>query len=123
MDEKQLAQFDRQNYLSLETRRKNGQAVDTPVWFVRDGSRLLINTQAGSGKVKRVRNFPDVRIMPCTVRGEARGEWLPARARLGAAEDAAAADRLLSRKYGLQKSLFQLLGKLTQARYDVIIIE
>ncbi|HAE59309.1 MAG TPA: PPOX class F420-dependent oxidoreductase, partial [Anaerolineae bacterium] len=47
--------FQNQQYLSIETFRKNGQGVKTPVWFVQDGEVLYIWTQTDSGKAKRVR--------------------------------------------------------------------
>jgi len=44
-----------QQYLNLETFRKNGMGVKTPVWFVQEGDTFFIRTMASSGKVKRVR--------------------------------------------------------------------
>ncbi len=32
--------FDHQQYLNLETFRKNGAGVKTPVWFVEDGGTI-----------------------------------------------------------------------------------
>jgi len=51
-----LTPFANQQYLNLETCRKNGQAVRTPVWFVQDGDVLNLYSLAGAEKVKRVRN-------------------------------------------------------------------
>jgi len=48
--------FTSQQYLNLETFRKNGAAVKTPVWFVQDGDAIFVRTLANSGKVKRIRN-------------------------------------------------------------------
>ena len=48
--------FTSQQYLNLETFRKNGAAVKTPVWFVQDGDATFVRTLANSGKVKRIRN-------------------------------------------------------------------
>ncbi len=49
--------FDHQSYLNLETFRKNGSGVKTPVWFVEDCGVLYLRTDAASGKVKRIRNY------------------------------------------------------------------
>ncbi len=46
--------FDHQSYLNLETFRKNGSGVKTPVWFVEDGGLLFVRTDASSGKVDRL---------------------------------------------------------------------
>ena len=59
----------RSRYVSLTTYRKNGTPVATPVWHVPHGAELWIVTEANSGKVKRIRNNPRVRVAPCSVRG------------------------------------------------------
>lgn len=70
-----LKPFENQKYLNLETFRKNGQAMPSPVWFVQDGEIIYIRTAANSGKVKRVRANPRVNLMPCGVDGEPLGAW------------------------------------------------
>jgi len=57
-------------YVLLTTFRKNGDAVGTPVWIVAlpDGTGGF-TTEATSGKVKRIRNNPNVTLQPCSVRG------------------------------------------------------
>ena len=56
--------------MSLETFRKNGTAVPTPVWLaVVDGDKLVVVTATTSWKVKRLRNNPAVRVAPCDMRG------------------------------------------------------
>jgi uncharacterized protein len=101
--------FARQKYLNLETFRRNGEGVRTPVWFVQDGSVLYVTTQASSGKVKRIRRNGQVNVAPCTVDGRVTGAWVPAAAReLTGEEDRQRVERLLDRKYGLVKKLFDL---------------
>lgn len=39
-----LQQFENQQFLNLETFRKNGIGVKTPVWFVQDGETLYVRT-------------------------------------------------------------------------------
>ena len=70
------AQFGGQKYISLETFKKNGQGVRTPVWFVLHNDTLYVYTEANSGKVKRVRNNPQVRVAVCNMRGDVKGPWL-----------------------------------------------
>ena len=76
-----IEQFVEQNYLNLQTFRKNGEPMPTPVWFVQDSEKFYIRTVAGSGKVKRIYNNPKVQIMPCGQRGEPLGTWVAAQAR------------------------------------------
>lgn len=56
-------------YVSLTTFRFDGSAVATPVWVVRDGDALRILTDPESGKVRRLRANPAVRLSPCDARG------------------------------------------------------
>jgi len=117
-----LAQFANQQFINVETFRKNGQGVPTPVWFVQDGDTLYVRTVDGSGKVKRIRNNPRVRVMPCGVRGEPRGEWVEGQARFAGADESKKVNGLLTRKYGLMKVMFELMSKLQGRKYTVIAI-
>ena len=44
-----------EKYVLLTTFRKDGRAVPTPVWAVRDGDALAVWTVSDAGKVKRIR--------------------------------------------------------------------
>jgi uncharacterized protein len=90
-------------YVSLTTFRKNGIGVSTPVWFAEDGGKLYVMTRNDSGKYKRIRNNPQVRIAPCTVRGTVTGPELPAQARVLPAEDSDIARRAIRAKYWLTR--------------------
>ena len=48
MTDPKLAQFVGQKYISLETFKKNGQGVKTPVWFVLHEHALYAYTEADS---------------------------------------------------------------------------
>jgi PPOX class probable F420-dependent enzyme len=76
-----LDQFSDQTYLNLETFRRNGAGMKTPVWFVQQGEKLYVRTIADSGKVKRIRNISRINISPCRVDGEPIGNWSAARGR------------------------------------------
>ncbi len=112
MSNEKLAQFTGQKYLNLESFRKNGQAVRTPLWFAEGEGVLYFYTVAHSYKVKRLRNNSRVRIAPCDVRGKLKGDWIEATARLLDAAESRRADELLNRKYGWQKRTLNLLAKL-----------
>lgn len=75
-----LKQFKDQEFLSLETFRKNGIGVKTPIWFAQEGDMLYIWTRGDSGKVKRIRNNARVNIAPCKRFGDVTGEWKAAQA-------------------------------------------
>lgn len=112
MSNDKLAQFANQKYLNLESYRRNGQAVRTPLWFVEENGVLYFYTVAHSHKVKRIRNNPRVRVAPCDVRGKVKGEWIDATARRLDQAEARHADELLNQKYGLMKRILNLLAKI-----------
>jgi PPOX class probable F420-dependent enzyme len=86
-------------YLSLTSFRRDGTAVATPVWFVEAGGRLLVETDAGSYKVRRIRRDPQVTIAPCTATGRLRGVPVPALAGLLPDAEVAHVEQLMARKY------------------------
>ncbi len=106
----ELQQFTKQSYLNLETFRKNGEGVKTPVWFWEDGGVLYVRTIDGSGKVKRARRNPQVQVVPCKVDGTPVGEWVSGEARFVVEAEAERVNRGLKKKYGLMKTLFDLMG-------------
>jgi PPOX class probable F420-dependent enzyme len=62
-----------QKYISLGTFRKSGVAVYTPVWFGESNEKLYVKTRNDSGKFKRIRSNPTVKVAPCNVRGKITG--------------------------------------------------
>jgi PPOX class probable F420-dependent enzyme len=122
MSKEKLDQFAGQKYLNLESYRKNGAAVATPVWFADDGNEIYIYSLAEAGKVKRIRNNPRVRIMPCDFRGGAKGEWVDATARIIAGGEEDKAQRLLDKKYGLMKRIGNIYSKIMKRPRAAIAI-
>ncbi len=108
-----LKQLANAEYIALETFRKNGTGVVTPVWVVGDETRLLVWTEASSWKVKRIGSNPQVRLAESDARGNPRGEWVSGRAQVFTdTETVQQVKQLLKEKYGLMFSLFNLMGKL-----------
>jgi PPOX class probable F420-dependent enzyme len=98
-----LALLQGQSYISLATFRRNGQEVPTPVWFAEYAGRLYVMTRNDSGKYKRIRNNPQVRLAPCTARGKVTGAWMQAQARVLGGEEEGGARQALARKYFLMR--------------------
>jgi PPOX class probable F420-dependent enzyme len=112
-----------QQYLNLETFRKSGLSVKTPVWFVQDGDLLYVRTVANSGKVKRIRNNGQVNVAPCKTDGTVLGDWIAAQAR--EVKDAGVdqnVNRLLDRKYGLMKKLFGFFSAIQRQKGTILEI-
>lgn len=92
-----------QKYLSLTTFRKSGAPVPTPIWFAESDGKLYVMTRSDSGKAKRLRNNPQVRIAPCTIRGKVTGPEFPATARVLPPDAWLAARHVLHKKYWLAR--------------------
>jgi len=92
-----------QKYISLTTFRKNGTKVATPVWFGEDGNKLYVMTRSDLGKTKRIRNNPQVRVAPCTMRGKVTGPEYAAAARILPVEEHGHARRAIDRKYWMAR--------------------
>ncbi len=122
MPDPKLAQFGGQKYMSLETFKKNGQGVKTPVWFVVHNDALYVYTEADSWKVKRIRNNPRVRVAVCNIRGDVKGAWFDATASIVEGDERLAADKLLDRKYFL-KVIFNFLSRINRHKRAMIKIE
>ena len=89
----------RGKFLSVTSYRRNGSGVATPVWFVEEGGRLLVMTDANSGKVKRIRRNPFARIAACSARGRLKTEPIPAHAEILPPGETERVTRLIARRY------------------------
>ena len=125
-----FAAFDGHKYLNLETFKKNGTGVKTPVWFAPDpsgsldsnGAKLYVYTIGVSGKVKRIRNNPRVRIAPCDMRGRVLGESVEARAEIVTGEEDARGTQLLKEKYFPWKQLLDFFAKFRNRDHTVFVL-
>jgi uncharacterized protein len=105
-------------YCLVLTYRKNGTAVATPVWFGIGGDRVYFRTEAGSGKVKRIRRDPVVRLAPCTSRGRPTGPALTGLARVLDGDEEQTAERAIQAHYGLIRRLYEgVLGSRSASVY------
>jgi len=91
-----------EKHICLATFKRDGTAVETAVWFAEADGKFYLRTIATSGKVKRIRNQPRVRLAPCTITGKVTGPWIDAHARLLTPSDPLiqVANFALDTKYG-----------------------
>src|SRR5207247_1347972 len=90
-------------YLSLTSFKRDGTPVATPVWFVQEGRRVFVETDPNSGKARRIRANPAVRVAPCTATGRLRGGQVTGRAEFLPMEDWEHVRSLMARKYRLDR--------------------
>jgi uncharacterized protein len=123
MSTNRLTPFAHQKYLNMETYRKTGEPVATPVWFAEEHGTFYISSLAHAGKVKRIRHNPKVRIVPCDAGGNPKGAWLEAKARILDARGAARGHTLLNQKYGWMKRIGDAFSTLRRRQRVVIAID
>jgi PPOX class probable F420-dependent enzyme len=117
-----LAPFRDGKYICLETFKKNGTGVKTPLWYVLHDGKFYMYSEADSWKVKRIRNHPRVRIAPCDMRGNVKGEWIDTHAQIISGDEEKMADKLLDQKYFLKK-IFNMMTKLNRHKRAMIRVE
>ena len=108
MPSEKLAMFEDQKYICLETFKKNGQGVKTPVWFVIYDGIIYVITTDSSWKVKRLKNTPSVRIVPSSFKGKPKSEWVEGQAFFGSESELKLAISLRNKKYGLWARIISL---------------
>jgi PPOX class probable F420-dependent enzyme len=118
-----ISQFLNQKYINLETYRRNGQAVRTTVWFVMDAGTIYIRTDMNSGKVKRIKNNPNIRITPSGARGQLKGKWIEGKIKMAGSLELEHAIQLLEQKYGIQGKIIRVFNKIRNTRPTVLSIQ
>jgi PPOX class probable F420-dependent enzyme len=106
--EELLAALGRGKYLSIETFKRDGTGVMTPVWFVVESDRVFCRSDPETHKMKRIRRNPDVTVAACNVRGTVKGPRMPARVELVPEPDWPRLDEAYDRKYRLEALLSKL---------------
>jgi PPOX class probable F420-dependent enzyme len=102
-------------YVSLTTFRADGTPVATPVWVVRDGEILRILTDPASGKVRRLRANPAVRVSTCDMRGRVKPDAMVVDATVQLDDETGTQRtmKLIEKRYGL---MGRILGWLNSRR-------
>ena len=98
-------------YLLLTTFTKDGRPKPTPIWAAPDGDRLLVITEDGSWKVKRIRNTPRVTLAVCDVRGNPKSDAVDATAAILDKSQTGLVYDAIGKRYGLVGRVFNLFSK------------
>jgi PPOX class probable F420-dependent enzyme len=127
MAEPRFASLQGRKYLNLETFRKNGLGVRTPVWFAGDPEpqapeKLYVYSTENSGKAKRIRNNGRARVAPCDMRGNLLGEWIDTSAQIISGPEAEHGMNLLNKKYVPWKQLLGFFAMFSRQKRVVFVI-
>lgn len=118
-----LSRFQGEKVISLETYRKNGEPVRTPVWFLEENGILYVHTDDSTGKVRRIRKNPKVRVAPSHFRGKPKAEYVDARAELETGPEAVKKyQSQIYKKYGLQGTFTKFLQRFSMSDASDVII-
>lgn len=100
----------RTRYASLRTYRRNGNPIDTPIWFTMDGAAVVFRTKIGA-KTKRLTHDPRAELRPCDHRGRVTdtAPTFRGQATILSGTAAEAANDSLRQRYGWQYNLVPLL--------------
>jgi len=93
-----VEQFSGSRYIDLESYKSTGEPELTPVQSTELGGLLYLRTDPRSEKVKRIRENPKVRIVPCGRSGNPMGVWVGGEARVLEGEEFEKAAKLLKEK-------------------------
>jgi hypothetical protein len=116
--------LDAERYINLETFRRDGTGVKTPVWAAPLDGRLVVFTDGTSYKVKRLRANPAIKAAACDVRGNVKGPWHEGSARI--LEEVADQERALAalrNKYGWQIRLLDFFSSLARRKGRRVYLE
>ncbi len=113
-----LEQFSKQKYINLETYKRDNTSVKTPVWFVIDKGLVYIITRESTGKVKRLKNNQNVRVVPCSFKGEIKNEWVNGKAQKVTGSEADNVIKLRKKKYGFA---VRLSGLFTSQKGNLVV--
>jgi PPOX class probable F420-dependent enzyme len=111
-----LSQFTGKKHISIETYRKTGDPVRTPVWFVEENGELFVRTDSDTGKIKRIRNNPKVRVATSNMRGTVKGSWVEGEARIIDPESSKHVFSLLRKKYGIPYRVIRFTERFSRSK-------
>ena len=122
VEEPAFSQFTGARYLVIESYKRDGTAVRTPVWFVANNRALYVRTDNDTGKVKRIRRDPHIRIALSNARGTPKGTWVDAKAEIANVPESEEAYLLLKKKYGLQYRAVRFMGRLMGSKSKGVVL-
>ena len=112
MSEDKLSHLSNFKYVNIETFKKNGSGVRTPIWFIIYQGIIYFRTDSKSGKVKRIRNNLHVRIAPCDIRGNLKGNWFDCKAKFADSKESSIVFSMIDKKYGFLTALIRSFNKI-----------
>ena len=114
-------QFSSQRVINLESYKRNGAPVQTPVWLVEDAGTIYVRTSAKTWKAKRISKNSAVRIAPSNMRGAILGSWAKGEAHFVEGEEASRVLKLFRKKYGIMGRITDFFNRLRGRTSSTVI--
>lgn len=108
---KNLDDIKSEKYISVETFRKDGTSVKTPVWFTIKDNLIYVVTRDQTGKVKRLKNNNKVKIATCNIKGKISGKWSSGTVEILGEQETKDAVKRRDKKYGFFSKMARFLTK------------
>ena len=106
-----LEQLESEKYISVETFRKSGDGVKTPVWFVIRDQTIFVITRDQTGKFKRLKNNTKVNVAICSMKGDVKSEWSSGAATILSDKKVKEVSKWRDKKYGFLSKLAKFASK------------
>ena len=108
---KNLDEIKSEKYISVETFKKDGTSVKTPVWFTIKDNLVYVVTRDQTGKVKRLKNNLNVKIATCNIKGKIKGRWNSGTVKILNKQETEEAVKRRDKKYGFFSKMARFLTK------------
>lgn len=109
-------------YINLQTFKKNGEIVSTPVWFVLKNNEIFFRSDGNSGKVKRIRNNNKIKASICDIRGNIKGQTYTGIANFQDKSRYNEINSLFDKKYSLLSPILKIVYKLRKINLVILSI-
>lgn len=117
-----IVKISNNKYINIESYKKNGSYVRTPVLFVNKDDKIYFRTNKKSGKIKRIKNNSSIKFTPCNINGKVKDmQWKEGYAKIANTDVMVTIDRLFGQKYGIINKFLKLLYKIR--KLDLVLVE
>lgn len=118
-----LTRFEGEKIISLETYRRSGEPVRTPVWFLEEDGVIYVHTDDSTGKIKRIKRNPRVKIASSHFRGKPKADYVHAMAKLETNPEVVEKYRSrIYKKYGIQGTLTTFMQRFSRSKANDVLI-
>ena len=121
--DKKISDFIDGQYINIETFKKDGSSVRTPVWYIIQDDLIFIRSDRNSWKVKRIRKNSHVKISKCNMFGKTNSELFDGTASIKEKTNQINMDEFFDKKYGIKNKILKLMYKIKKLQIVIISVK